>query len=363
MAFKMVRNDIFPGKKDVHIARKDINIRAKDRLPGQKSRLARGFARRHFRLCYHRRSQQPFPPSRKRLMFAAAAIELLTLRDCMRFAVSRFNEAGLHFGHGNDNAWDEAAYLSLHTLRLPLDRLEPFLDACLLPKERDMLLEIYQRRIKERLPAAYLTHEAWLAGYRFYVDKRVIVPRSFLAAWLKEDLSLWLPDINKVRRALDLCTGSGCLAILAAHAFRKAHIDALDISPDALEVARKNVSEYRLEAQIRLLESDAFSALDQERYDVILCNPPYVDAQSMAKLPPEYRKEPALALASGEDGLDFTRRLLASARARLNPSGILAMEIGHHKEKLEALYPQLPFLWLETPSEEPTVFLLRAEDL
>ena len=296
-------------------------------------------------------------------MFDAGKTELLTLRDCLRFAVSRFTEANLHFGHGSDNAWDEAVYLSLATLRLPLDRLEPFLDARLLSAERAELLNIYRRRIEERLPAAYLTHEAWLRGHRFYVDERVIVPRSFLAELIAEQFSPWLTDPDAVSHVLDLCTGSGCLAILAALYFPNARVDAVDISPDALAVARRNVADYNLETRVHLTESDAFAALDNRRYDLILSNPPYVDAQSVAALPPEYQKEPALALGSGADGLDFTRRLLADARARLNPDGILVVEIGHNRAALEAAYPQLPFVWLDTEAGGDYVFLLRREDL
>jgi ribosomal protein L3 glutamine methyltransferase len=296
-------------------------------------------------------------------MFAAAAAELITLRDYLRFAVSRFTEAGLYFGHGNDNAWDEAAYLALHTLRLPLDRLEPFLDARLLPKERESLLEIYRRRIETRLPAAYLTGEAWLMGHRFYVDERVIVPRSFLAELIEARFSPWLEDSDVVGHVLDMCTGSGCLAILAALNFPEAKVDAIDISPAALAVAHKNVGDYGLESRVRLIESDAFLALADETYDLILANPPYVDAESMSALPPEYQKEPRLALASGADGLTFTRGLLAESRARLKPGGMLVAEIGHNRAALEAAYPRLPFTWLETAAGDDYVFMLRREDL
>ncbi|MDR3351806.1 MAG: 50S ribosomal protein L3 N(5)-glutamine methyltransferase [Zoogloeaceae bacterium] len=296
-------------------------------------------------------------------MFTSARAELVTLRDHLRFAVSRFTEAGLHFGHGSDNAWDEAAYLSLHALHLPLDRLEPFLDARLLPRERETLLNLYQRRVEERLPAAYLTCEAWLLGHRFYVDERVIVPRSFIAELLAETLSPWISAPKAIGRVLDLCTGSGCLAILAALAFPEAQVDAIDISPQALAVAHRNVDDYRLADRIRLIESDAFAALTDETYDLILANPPYVDAEAMTALPLEYRQEPALALASGADGLDFTRRLLAEAKSRLAPGGILVVEIGHNRVALEAAYPRLPFTWLETAAGDSFVFLLRREDL
>ncbi len=296
-------------------------------------------------------------------MFDNARNDLHTLRDCLRFAVTHFNEAGLFFGHGSDNAWDEAVYLTLHTLHLPLDRLEPFLDAHLLPKEKSALLRIYERRVQERIPAAYLTKEAWLVEHRFYVDERVIVPRSFIAELLDEQLSPWIEDPWQVETALDLCTGSGCLAILAALNFPEARVDAIDLSPDALAVARKNVDDYQLQERVRLIESDGMNALGDERYDLIISNPPYVDAASVAALPPEYLKEPELALGSGEDGLDFTRRILAEAKARLNPGGILVVEIGHNRDVLEAAYPQLPFTWLDTAAGDQYVFMLRQEEL
>ncbi len=296
-------------------------------------------------------------------MFDNARNDLHTLRDCLRFAVTHFNEAGLFFGHGSDNAWDEAVYLTLHTLHLPLDRLEPFLDARLLPKEKSALLRIYERRVQERIPAAYLTKEAWLGEHRFYVDERVIVPRSFIAELLDEQLSPWIEDPWQVETALDLCTGSGCLAILAALNFPEARVDAIDLSPDALAVARKNVDDYQLQERVRLIESDGMNALGDERYDLIISNPPYVDAASVAALPPEYLKEPELALGSGEDGLDFTRRILAEAKARLNPGGILVVEIGHNRDVLEAAYPQLPFTWLDTAAGDQYVFMLRQEEL
>ncbi len=288
---------------------------------------------------------------------------LITVRDWLRFAVSRFNEAGLFFGHGSDNAFDEAVYLILHTLHLPLDRLEPFLDASLTHGEAEQVQAVIERRVNERVPAAYLTQEAWLAGHRFYVDERVIVPRSFIAELLAEQLAPWVEDPDAVGRALDLCTGSGCLAILAALAFPNAVVDAVDLSADALDVATKNVADYGLADRIELIESDLFAALDGRTYDLILSNPPYVNAESVATLPPEYQAEPALALGSGEDGLDATRQILARARAHLNPGGLLVVEIGHNRDALEAAFPALPFTWLDTASGDQFVFLLRQEDL
>jgi ribosomal protein L3 glutamine methyltransferase len=296
-------------------------------------------------------------------MFEQAQNELSTLRDMLRFGVSRFTEAGLFFGHGSDNAWDEAAYLLLHTLHLPIDRLEPFMDARLTSSERADVLEIIGRRISERLPAAYLTNEAWLGDCRFYVDQRVIVPRSHIAELLREQLSPWVEDPWAIRNVLDMCTGSGCLAILAAHAFPEAKVDGVDISPDALMVARRNVDDYDLAARLRLTESNAFAALEGKVYDVIISNPPYVNAESMAALPEEYRREPELALASGEDGLDFTRILLKQAARHLSPKGLLIVEIGHNREALEMAFPDTSFVWLDTSAGDENVFILRREDL
>ncbi|MBW8366073.1 MAG: 50S ribosomal protein L3 N(5)-glutamine methyltransferase [Rhizobium sp.] len=288
---------------------------------------------------------------------------LITVRDWLRFAVSRFNEARLFFGHGSDNAFDEAAYLILHTLHLPLDRLEPFLDASLTHSESEQVQAVIERRVRERLPAAYLTHEAWLGAHRFYVDERVIVPRSFIAELLHEQLAPWVENPDGVTRALDLCTGSGCLAILAALAFPDAQVDAVDLSRDALDVAARNVADYDLTDRIELVESDLFAALAGRTYDVIVSNPPYVNAESVAALPPEYQAEPALALGSGEDGLDATRKILAGAKAHLNPGGLLVVEIGHNRDALEAAYPALPFTWLDTESGDQYVFMLRREDM
>ena len=296
-------------------------------------------------------------------MFEQAQTELRTVRDMMRFAVSRFTEAGLFFGHGSDNAWDESAYLLLHTLNLPLDRLEPFMDARLTSDERALVLKIIRRRISERLPAAYLTNEAWLGEHRFYVDRRVSAPRSHIAELLREQLTPWIDDPWAVQSALDLCTGSGCLAILAALAFPESTVDAIDISPDALAVARRNVDDYGLESRVNLIESDAFAAVPGKRYDVIISNPPYVNAESMANLPEEYLREPVLALASGEDGLDFTRILLREAGDHLNPGGLLVVEIGNNRDELEQAFPDTPFTWLDTAAGDGFVFMLRKEEL
>ena len=296
-------------------------------------------------------------------MFAEARANLRTARDLLRFSVSRFEEAGLVYGHGTANAYDEAAYLILHTLHLPLDRLEPFLDACLLPAEVNGVLDILERRVRHRVPAAYLTHEAWLGDFRFYVDERVIVPRSHIAAALDHGLAAWIPDANSVHRALDLCTGSGCLAVLLAHAFRRASVDASDIAAPALEVARRNIQDYELSERVRPLESDLFAALSDERYDVIVSNPPYVPDASMQALPPEYRHEPALALVGGDDGLGVVRRILQQARRHLTRRGILLVEVGDGRATLEIAYPKLEFTWLEAGAEDASVFLLERGQL
>jgi len=213
------------------------------------------------------------------------------------------------------------------------------------------------------LPAAYITNEAWLGDYRFYVDQRVIVPRSHIAELLHEQLSPWIDDPWAVSSVLDLCTGSGCLAILAALAFPEASVDAVDLSPEALAVARRNVDDYCLESRIRLVKSDAFAGIRGQRYDVIISNPPYVNAGAMASLPEEYRREPELALASGEDGLDFTRTILREAALHLNPPGILIVEIGHNRDQLEMAFPETSFTWLDTSAGDQHVFMLRREDL
>jgi ribosomal protein L3 glutamine methyltransferase len=295
-------------------------------------------------------------------LYATARSELQTVRDLLRFAVSRFDEAALFFGHGSHCAYDEAAYLILHTLRLPLDRLEPFLDAHLLRAEVGAVIDILERRVVERIPAAYLTHEAWLGEHRFYVDERVIVPRSFIAEALREGLHPWIDDSETVSTVLDLCTGSGCLAILAALSFPNAEVDGADVSTDALAVAQRNVQDYGLGERVHLIESDLFATLEGRSYDIILSNPPYVDAPSMAALPAEYRHEPELALASGPDGLDHIRVILREGPAHLNPNGLLIVEAGHNRDVLEAAFPELHFNWLEVSAGDEFVFLLNRQD-
>jgi ribosomal protein L3 glutamine methyltransferase len=294
--------------------------------------------------------------------YPGATQNLRTVRDYLRFAVSRFNQAKLFFGHGSSEAYDEAAYLILHTLHLPLDRLEPFLDARLTDSERSEVLNIIHRRVEQRIPAAYLTHQAFLGEFSFYVDERVIVPRSFISELLLEQLSPWIAEPEQINSVLDLCTGSGCLAILAAHAFPNAGVDAADLSPDALAVAERNVADYQLQDRISLVESDLFAKLDDRRYDLIISNPPYVDAQSVAALPQEYLHEPKLALGSGQDGLDATRVILGQAAQHLTENGILVVEIGHNRDVLEAAYPDLPFTWLDVSAGDQFVFMLHKND-
>lgn len=295
--------------------------------------------------------------------FAEAHGALLTVRDYLRFAVSRFNQAGLFFGHGSSDAYDEAAYLVLHTLHLPLDRLEPFLNARLTETERAEVIDILQRRVEMRIPAAYLTHHALLGEFSFYVDERVIVPRSFIAELLQVQLQPWIAEPESVSSVLDMCTGSGCLAIVAAHAFPCATVDAADLSADALAVAERNVADYQLQDRLSLIQSDLFSSLGNRQYDIIISNPPYVDAPSVASLPQEYLHEPKLALGSGPDGLDATRTILEHAARHLTANGILIVEIGHNREVLEAAYPELPFTWLDVSAGDEFVFMLHKNDL
>jgi len=295
--------------------------------------------------------------------FSEASASLHTVRDHLRFAVSRFNHAGLFFGHGSSDAYDEAAYLILHTLHLPLDRLEPFLDARLTDSERAEVCSILQKRVEQRIPAAYLTHQAFLGEFSFYVDERAIVPRSFIAELLLIQLSPWIAEPDQIGNVLDLCTGSGCLAIIAAHAFPNAHVDAVDLSPDTLAVAERNVTDYRLQDRVHLIESDLFAKLGQRKYDLIISNPPYVDAASVAALPQEYLHEPKLALGSGHDGLDATRNILKEAARHLTDNGVLIVEIGHNREALEADYPDLPFTWMDVSAGDQFVFMLHKNDL
>ncbi len=294
--------------------------------------------------------------------------DLKTLRDFFRYAVSRFNEAKLSYGHGTTNAVDEAAFMVLEGLHLPIDRLEPFLDARLTAPERARLAELIEARVTTRKPASYLVNRAYIGGVGFYVDERVIVPRSFIGELLQSgavagsDGSL-IADAESVHSALDLCTGSASLAILAAMTFANAKIDAVELSNDALEVARRNVAEHDMQDRIELLQGDLFAPLAGRRYDVIVSNPPYVDAAAMAALPQEFRREPEMALAGGTDGLDIVRRIIDGAPSHLMPDGGLLCEIGRGRDALIEAYPDLDFHWLDTEESAGEVFWLSARAL
>ena len=288
-----------------------------------------------------------------------------TLRDWLRYAIGRFRAAGLAFGHGTTTALDEAAYIILEGLSLPVDTLDPFLDATLLRGERERLDALIEARVTTRKPAAYLLNRAYVQGVPFYVDERVIVPRSFIGELLMtafaENNGL-TGDPAAVSRVLDLCAGGGSLAILAARVFPNATIDAAELSPDALAVAQRNIDEYALSHRITLKQGDLFAPLKGERYDLILTNPPYVDAEALAAFPPEYAAEPRLAHAGGADGLDIVRRILTEAPDHLTRDGGLVCEIGRGQDRLVRDYPNLPFVWLDTEESAGEVFLLRASD-
>ncbi len=290
--------------------------------------------------------------------------ELSTIRDWLRWGVTQFNEAGLFFGHGSDNAFDEVAYLIAHVLNLPLKHLDAFLDARLIEGEKKQVQKFLGRRIEKRIPAAYLTNEAWLGDFRFYVDERVIIPRSFIAELYPDKLDPFLPDHDTVRNILDLCTGSGCLAIMMAHAYPKAEIVATDISADALAVAQQNIRDYNLADRIGLIHTDLMETLPSGiRYDLIMSNPPYVTDHALNHLPREYCHEPRIALSGGEDGMDVVRYLIKNARKFLKPHGVLVIEVGNNRAFAEDAFPDLPFFWLEMHSTDDSVFVLRYEDL
>jgi ribosomal protein L3 glutamine methyltransferase len=289
------------------------------------------------------------------------ADELITIRDILRHAVSRFRAADLVHAHGAATALDEAAYLILETLHLPVDQLEPFVDARLTRAEREQLLALIDQRIATRKPAAYLTGRTYIQGIPFKVDERVIVPRSYIGEMLfsglfgGDDFTL-IDDVQAVTSVLDLCTGSGCLAILAAHIFPNAKIDAVELSPDAMAVARENVAESGFADRISLFQGDLFAPLKGKSYDLVITNPPYVDAETMADLPPEFRAEPAMALAGGADGMDVVRRILAEASKHLKRGGGMICEIGTDREILDEEYPAIDFLWLDSAESSGEVF-------
>jgi ribosomal protein L3 glutamine methyltransferase len=287
---------------------------------------------------------------------------LVTLGDFFRFAVRRFRSARLAYGHGTTNAVDEAAFLVLEALRLPIHTLDPWLDLKPTTAERARLLTLIDARVALRLPAPYLVGAAYMHGIRFHADRRALIPRSFIGDVLVVG-ALPIPNPARVRRVLDLCTGSGCLAILAALVFPRARIDAVDLSAGALALARRNVASHRLGDRIALHRGDLFKPLGTGRYDLIISNPPYVDAHGMAKLPPEFRHEPRMALAAGDEGLDLVRRILADAPRHLTKNGGLLCEIGRGRKPLEAAYPRLPFHWLDTEQSQGEVFWISRKDL
>lgn len=290
--------------------------------------------------------------------------ELITIGDWLRYAVTSMTRAGLVYGHGTANAVDEAAFLILTTLDLPIEDINPWLDCRLTAAERDNVEFVISTRIETRKPSAYLTNTAYIQGHKFYVDERVIVPRSFIGELLVQDhLSAIVPDELAVTRVLDLCTGSGCLAILAAEAFPNAEIDASDISEDALAVAQRNIRDYGLGKRVHTFKADLFNGLPSNTYDLIIANPPYVTAEAVAAFPPEYQAEPKLAHLGGADGLDLVRRILDDAPSRLSPKGSLIVEIGNGQKALEASRPDVPFMWLDTDASRGEVFAVFANDL
>ncbi len=298
------------------------------------------------------------------MTYKQTTTELYTIRDWLRYAVSRFEASDIFYGHGTDNAYDEAVWLIMSALHLPHDTLNNFLDARILAEERNKLASFIEQRISKHTPTAYLLKEAWLQGVKFYVDERVLIPRSFIAELLVNDgLLPWIEYPELITSAADICTGSGCLGVLLADAFPEAAVDVIDISPDAIDVCNINITNYGLQQRITAIQSDMFNALKGKTYDLIISNPPYVDAPSMAELPAEYRNEPQLALGSGVAGLDHTHTILRAAANHLNDDGILIVEIGHNRDALTKVYPNLPFTWLEVSSGNTFVFLLTKSQL
>jgi ribosomal protein L3 glutamine methyltransferase len=289
---------------------------------------------------------------------------LVTVRDWLRYAMTQMHVHDIDVGQGTSTVWDDAVFLVLRTLQLPVDQLEPFLDARLLPHECVRLQQNIDQRCLERIPTAYLVHEAWLAGYRFRVDPQVLIPRSPISELLSMQLLPWLDNPDGVYRIADICTGSGCLAILAAMNFHDAQVDATDISESALHIARANVNDYGLQSRITLYQGNLLEALPATAsYDLIICNPPYVNARSMSELPAEFEHEPSLALAGGIDGMDLVRDILADVGAYLTTDGLLILEIGHEADHFEAAFPDLDPLWIDTAATERNVLLLRASQL
>lgn len=288
---------------------------------------------------------------------------LKTIRDLYRWAITEMENADLSYGHGSPDAAEEASFLICRALKLPFERFETFFDAALTHNELVRLVHLIDRRVHDKTPTAYLLKEAWLTGHRFYIDERALIPRSYIAELLEEDLAPWIDDPYEVESVLDLCTGSGCLAILAQGTFPNARVTGSDISADALEVAKINRRDYGLEDDLELVQGDLFASLEDRRFELIITNPPYVTTASMARLPAEYRHEPALALGAGDDGMDVVRRILREAKDHLTENGMIIVEVGDGLEAVEAMYPGLPLTWLTVSGGDDQVFMARAEDL
>ena len=288
---------------------------------------------------------------------------LNTVRDFVRWGASRMSAAGLHFGHGTSNAIDESAALVLHGIHLQPDLHPEYFDAALTPDEKRTVLDLLDRRMTERKPAAYLTNRAWFMGLPFYVDERVLVPRSPMAELIESQFAPWSVDADAVHRILDLCTGSGCIGIACGYTFPNATVDLSDISDDALAVAGRNIAEHGLGERVQIIQSDLFDGLENRRYDLIVSNPPYVGVADLATLPEEYRHEPVLGLISGEHGLDAVTRILREAPRYLTADGVLVVEVGATHDLLSKVYPEAPFVWLELERGGEGVFLLTAEQL
>ena len=288
--------------------------------------------------------------------------ELVTIRDYLRWAISQFNQAGLYYGHGTDNALDEAMALILHTLHLPTDSPPALFDAKLTLSERETIKKLILRRAEERIPIPYLTHEAWFACLPFYVDERVLIPRSPIAELIENQFQPWI-NMQNVKSILDLCTGSGCIAIACAINFPDAEVDGADISQDALNVAKINITRHELDEYVHLYQSNLFDSLPPKKYDLIVSNPPYVDAEDMAALPQEFLHEPKLGLEAGIDGLECAVRILKNALNYLNPQGVLIVEVGNSEIALAEKYPEVPFTWIEFQNGGGGVFMLTAEQL
>jgi len=295
-----------------------------------------------------------------------ATHSLFTILDFLRWGVSQMTAHQAYFGHGTDNAWDEALFLITSALHLPYPFRQEYLSARLTEKEKEKIIDLFKRRIKEKIPAPYLVREAWFAGLTFYVDERVLIPRSPIAELIHRHFSPWIQYDADVQNILDLCTGSACIAIACAYAFPEALVDAVDIDKPALQVAAENIRRHNVEDQVTLWESDLFTALPQKKYDIIISNPPYISADEFAGLPEEYRQEPSIALLSqtgSPDGLEIAERILFNAKNYLKPEGILIIEVGNAEAALSEKYPDIPFLWLGFDNGGSGVFLLTAEQL